>query len=76
MQENEEIILKTHDLKLRIQAAIIQDHKALKETDDVGYTSWIIANHIVDGIIRDKEELKAKRIHRKKNFIDFFLPKL
>ena len=77
--ENSEIIVKAHDLKLKIQKAVIQDMDILKNTPDIGYSSWLTASRIVDDIIcekRNRKEQKDQRVHRKKNFIDFILPKI
>lgn len=77
--ENEEIIVKAEDLKLRIQAVIMQDIDLLKDTDDLGYTSWLSASRVVNDIIcekKNRKNQKFQKIHRKKNLIDFILPKL
>lgn len=71
--DNEELIIKQHELKLKIQKAIIEDQQIYKTTPDIGYTSWLTAERIVNDLVVEKESKKA---HRKKNFIDFFLPKL
>lgn len=73
MENNSEIIVKEHELKLKIQQIIMQDIDLLKSTPDLGYTSWLTAEHIVNDIICEK---RNKKVHRKKNFVDFFLPKL
>ena len=67
--ENSEIIIKQHDLKLKIQKAIMEDIEILKGTPDIGYTSWLTSERIVNEILTEKT------IHRKKNFIDLILPK-
>ena len=73
MLDNQEIVVKQHDLKLLIQKFIMEDHELLKNTPDIGYTSWLTAERIVNNLVSQKI---SQRMHRKKNFIDFILPKL
>lgn len=73
MIDSEELIIQKHDLKLKIQKQIMDQIENIKNTNDLGYTSWQVAEAVVESIRKDKEDQK---IHRKKNFIDIILPKL
>lgn len=73
MIDSGELIIQKHDLKLKIQKQIMDQIENIKNTKDLGYTSWQVAEAVVESIRKDKEEQK---IHRKKNFIDIILPKL
>ena len=53
-----EIIIKDNDLKLQIQQAIMDAHTDLKNTQDIGYTSWVVAEKVVDNI--EKNRIKTK----------------
>lgn len=53
-----EIIVKDKDLKLQIQEAIMEAHNDLKNTQDIGYTSWVIAEKVVDKIEKNREKRK------------------
>ena len=64
-----EIVAKTHELKLRIQKEIIDRHQEIKDTTDIGYTSWLIAC----AILKDYEEGK---IHRRNKLLDFIESRL
>ena len=61
-----EITINDQDLKLRIQAEIMRSIESLRLTNDIGYTSWEIADKIVEQIKEDK-----KVIHRNKNNLDY-----
>ena len=61
-----EITINDQDLKLRIQAEIMRSIESLRLTNDIGYTSWEIADKIVEQIKDDK-----KVIHRNKNNLDY-----
>lgn len=53
-----EIVIKDNDLKLQIQKAIMDAYKDLKDTQDIGYTSWVVAEKVVDNI--EKNRIKTK----------------
>lgn len=59
-----EIVAKADELKLRIQKEIMDRHQEIKDTTDIGYTSWLIAC----AILKDYEEGK---IHRRDKLLDF-----
>lgn len=59
-----EIVAKVHDLKLRIQKEIMDRHQEIKDTTDIGHTSWLIAC----AILKDYEEGK---MHKRNKFLDF-----
>ena len=42
-----ELIVKEDKLKMEIQAEILRMLEDLKASQDVGYTSWVIAENIV-----------------------------
>lgn len=58
-----------HALKLRIQKELMDRHQEIKDTSDIGYTSWNIASNIVDNYPQF-----AKR--KPKKFLDFLKAKL
>ena len=49
-----EIIIGKEDLKLRIQKGIMDHLADIRNTADIGFTSWEIADLIVEKIITDK----------------------
>lgn len=53
---NHEIIIDEHDLKLRIQSEIMHMIEDLKKSNDIGYTSWIVAENIVKRIDVDNRK--------------------
>jgi len=53
-----EIVIDEKDLKLQIQKVIMDNYNDLKNTQDVGYTSWIVAEKVVDKIEKSKEKRK------------------
>lgn len=53
-----EIVIDEKDLKLQIQKVIMDNYNDLKNTQDVGYTSWIMAEKVVDKIEKSKEKRK------------------
>lgn len=61
---NEEIIFKEHDLKLAIQKEIIDQHKEILSTGDIGYTSWQIATQVVEKQKKLSRERKSKKINK------------
>lgn len=65
----DELVIKKIDLLKGIQQGIIQGEHEITATNDIGYTSWVIANLIVDGIIKEKS--KRKKVNRLLNiFLD------
>ena len=61
-----EIVAKSHELKLRIQKEIMDRHQEIKDTTDIGYTSWLIAC----AILKDYEE---RKIHKRNKLLDFIV---
>lgn len=55
---NHEIIIDEHDLKLRIQSEIMHMIEDLKKSNDIGYTSWVVAENVVKRIDVDKKKNK------------------
>lgn len=55
---NHEIIIDEHDLKLRIQSEIMHMIEDLKKSNDIGYTSWVVAENVVKRIGIDKKKNK------------------
>lgn len=53
---NHEIIIDEHDLKLRIQSEIMHMIEDLKKSNDIGYTSWIVAENVVKRIDVDNRK--------------------
>lgn len=53
-----EIVINEKDLKLQIQKVIMDNYNDLKNTQDVGYTSWVLAEKVVDKIEKNKEKRK------------------
>lgn len=64
-----EIVANANDLKLRIQKEIMDKHQELKDTQDIGYTSWQIAC----AILKDYEE---GTIPRQNKFLDYLKSRL
>lgn len=58
---NHEIIIDEHDLKLRIQSEIMCMIEELINTNDLGYTSWKVAENIVKRINVDKSYRKPRK---------------
>lgn len=55
---NHEIIIDKHELKLRIQSEIMHMIEDLKKSNDIGYTSWVVAENVVKRIGIDKKKNK------------------
>lgn len=55
---NHEIIIDKHELKLRIQSEIMHMIEDLKKSNDIGYTSWVVAENVVKRIDVDKKKNK------------------
>lgn len=55
---NHEIIIDKHELKLRIQSEIMHMIEDLKKSNDIGYTSWVVAENVVKRIDIDKKKNK------------------
>lgn len=53
---NHEIIIDEHDLKLRIQSEIMHMIEDLKKSNDIGYTSWVVAENVVKRIDVDNRK--------------------
>lgn len=60
---------EAHELKLCIQRIIMERHQEIKDTTDIGFTSWAIANQIVESY----PQFVSKK---PKNFLDFLKAKL
>lgn len=67
---DDEIVVKRHDLLLAIQRGIMTSITNLRQTDNIGYTSWIVANAIVDSLLNQKRE--RKKVNK---LLNFFLDK-
>lgn len=67
--DNEEIILKKKDLLLAIQRGIMYAEEDLSETKDIGYTSWIVANLIVNELLKEKLKKKQGKVNKLLNFL-------
>ena len=67
---DDEIVVKRHDLLLAIQGGIMTSITNLRQTDNIGYTSWIVANAIVDSLLNQKRE--RKKVNK---LLNFFLDK-
>lgn len=67
--DNEEIILKKKDLLLAIQRGIMYAEEDLNETKDIGYTSWIVANLIVNELLKEKLKKKQGKVNKLLNFL-------
>lgn len=65
----EEIIIKKNDLLLAIQRGIMYAEEDLNETKDIGYTSWIVANLIVNELLKEKLKKKQGKVNK---IIKFF----
>lgn len=65
----EEIILKKKDLLLAIQRGIMYAEEDLNETKDIGYTSWIVANLIVNELLKEKLKKKQGKVNKLLNFL-------
>lgn len=65
----EEIIIKKNDLLLAIQRGIMYAEEDLNETKDIGYTSWIVANLIVNGLLKEKLKKKQGKVNKLLNFL-------
>ena len=67
---DDEIVVKRHDLLLAIQGGIITSITNLRQTDNIGYTSWIVANAVVDSLLKQKRERKEnKKVNKILNFL-------
>lgn len=53
---NHEIIIDEHELKLRIQSEIMHMIEDLKKSNDIGYTSWVVAENVVKRIDVDNRK--------------------
>lgn len=58
MIDNGEIIVKKHDLKLKIQKAIVKNKSLIKDTYDIGRTTWDIAEEVLKEIMLEKQTSK------------------
>lgn len=47
-----EILVDAHTLKLKIQSEIMNHYQELVDSKDIGLTSWIIADRLVEGLRR------------------------
>jgi hypothetical protein len=65
----EEIIIKKNDLLLAIQRGIMYAEEDLNETKDIGYTSWIVANLIVNELLKEKLKKKQGKVNKLLNFL-------
>jgi hypothetical protein len=65
----EEIIIKKNDLLLAIQRGIMYAEEDLSETKDIGYTSWIVANLIVNELLKEKLKKKQGKVNKLLNFL-------
>ncbi len=75
--KNEEIIFKEHDLKLAIQAEIMEQHHNILSTGDIGYLSWQIATQVVENQKKIKRKNKDKKVNKLlKSLLDFSKIKL
>ena len=68
---DQEIVINDHELKLRIQSEIMHRLEDIKNTQDIGYTSWEVATDVVERIKTDKNYR-----HKSKKFLDIFEAKL
>lgn len=68
--DNSELIVKKHDLKLKIQKHIMENKNEIANSQDIGYTSWVIANAVLD-------EIKEEKSHPQKinKLLNFFIDK-
>lgn len=64
-----EIVANAHELKLRIQKEIMERQQYLKDTDDIGFASWVVAC----AVLKDYEE---NNLHPKNKFLDYLKTKL
>lgn len=53
---NHEIIIDKHELKLRIQSEIMHMIEDLKKSNNIGYTSWVVAENVVKRIDVDNRK--------------------
>lgn len=58
MIDNSEIVVKKHDLKLKIQKAIVKNRGLVKDTHDIGKTTWDIAEEVLKEIMLEKQSSK------------------
>lgn len=65
----EEIIIKKNDLLLAIQRGIMYAEEDLSETKDIGYTSWIVANLIVNELLKEKLKKKQGKVNKLLSFL-------
>lgn len=65
----EEIIIKKNDLLLAIQRGIMYAEEDLNETKDISYTSWIVANLIVNELLKEKLKKKQGKVNKLLNFL-------
>lgn len=65
----EEIIIKKNDLLLAIQRGNMYAEEDLNETKDIGYTSWIVANLIVNELLKEKLKKKQGKVNKLLNFL-------
>lgn len=53
-----EILVDAHALKLKIQSEIMNHYQELVDSKDIGLTSWIIADKLVEGLRRPAPKTK------------------
>lgn len=56
-----EVIYDKHELKLEIQRQIISGREEITRTNDIGYTSWQVAERIVKAMEEKKNESSFKK---------------
>lgn len=58
MIDDSELVVQKHQLKLQIQKTIVENLNNVKNTQDIGRTTWEIAEKIVGEIMKRKQDSK------------------